>query len=685
MERKSAIASFVILATLALTRLCTAQEDPFGAAPKPAADGAKAKPPVVTEEAKPEPLAIQLLRASKPTTPRELLAAAQSALQLGRADEAKRYLAQLLTDKPSDDALAALAASYADFLLQLTQNKDLQPEGKQVAEQIYAASARVVQSSERIEQAIRQLSDPQPVVQQEALDKLAAAGVQVVNPMLKALADGKRETEHRNIRNALVELGETLESPLVGALDTDNEVLKQQVISVLARIGSRRAVPLLIRPAIDPSAPTETRQLASAGLQRITGSQPDLYESQKYLHTEINQLLHGDLQYETDADNRVQLWLWNRAVQAVEPALLTRRDAAWLLAARLASDLYVIQPRDDAARRLMLLTNLQWAKIVTGLDKPLPIGAGTAGAVAVAAGPQVVGGVLADSLKGGYTAAAIAAAEVLSQIGDRALLYAPAGEMSSLGLAITYPDRRVRLAAALAAAKIADGDSFAGAGKMVDALSWFIETSGNDTVLVAHPRGEDAQELVSFMNVLGYQAEAAYVGRQVAARAMTNPDYPFILVVGAIDSPPVLELVQWLRRDYRTARLPIGVMARGDRLQSLRDAFEDDAFTAVFPRVHSADVASIEVDRLKVIAGRNLVSADERVAQAKAAIAALTKLAQRRQTFLQYDLLRLEPTIIRALTNPSLTADAAALLALYGTPKAQAALAEMQARQLASP
>src|SRR5262249_12386510 len=153
------------LATLALSRLCAAQEDPFGAAPKPAADGAKAKPPVVKEEAKPEPLAIQLLRASKPTTARELIAAAQSALQFVRPDQAKRYLAQLLSDKPSDDALAALAASYADLLLQLTQSKDLQPEGKQVAEQFYSASARVLQSSERIEQAIRQLSDPQPVVQ----------------------------------------------------------------------------------------------------------------------------------------------------------------------------------------------------------------------------------------------------------------------------------------------------------------------------------------------------------------------------------------------------------------------------------------------------------------------------------------------------------------------------------------
>src|SRR4051812_39285503 len=179
----------VMAAALAVVSATLAQEDPFGAAPKAAAGAPKKDLDPRPSEPKPEPLAIQLLRASNPQSPRELLAATQSALQYRRPDEAKRYLAKLLTDKPSDDALAAVAASFADLLLQLTQNADLQPEGKQVAEQVYSAAARVMQSSDRVEQAIPQLSDPQPAVQQEALETLAAAGVQVVNPMLRALAD----------------------------------------------------------------------------------------------------------------------------------------------------------------------------------------------------------------------------------------------------------------------------------------------------------------------------------------------------------------------------------------------------------------------------------------------------------------------------------------------------------------
>src|SRR5262249_18143003 len=75
-------------------------------------------------------------------------------------------------------------------------------------------------------------------------------------------------------------------------------------------------------------------------------------------------------------------------------------------------------------------------------------------------------------------------------------------------------------------------------------------------------------------------------------------------------------------------------------------------------------------------AGRNLVGYEERLAQARAAISALTVLSKIPDTFAEYDLLRHEPTIIRALNNPVLSNQAAQLLALFGTPRAQAALAD---------
>src|SRR5262245_8699968 len=159
--------TFVVVSWLALQGpvlpidAALGQEDPFAAPPKPAAGAAgAAKAPVAEDSAKPEPLAIQLLRASNPTTPQELLRAAQSALQFGRPDEAKRYLAKLLADKPADESLAPLTAPFADFLMQLDRTQELQPEGKQAAEFVYSASRRIVESPERIAAAIAQLSAP---------------------------------------------------------------------------------------------------------------------------------------------------------------------------------------------------------------------------------------------------------------------------------------------------------------------------------------------------------------------------------------------------------------------------------------------------------------------------------------------------------------------------------------------
>jgi hypothetical protein len=655
-----------------------APADPFGgavpaAAPAPAA--APIAPAAAAAAAAPDPLAIQILRESNPTTPAALMDAAQAALQFGRPDESKRYLGLLLAAKPTDDALAPLAARFGEFLFQIARVKEVQPEGTQVADSILSAAQRVAQNLDRINALIPQLSAEALGERQDALGKLSQAGTAVVTPLLRVLADAGREKEHPYIRAALANLAIDTEGPLLGALETPNDSLKAQVIAVLGRMGSKRAMMHLVRPAVDPQAPAAIRETAAAALQRIIGAVPDQYEAERYLADEINRLLGGELPYRPDPNNRVELWSWDEAQKAVVPSKLPKPDAALLLATRLANDWHAMRTGDQAAQRMMLLTNLELAKVLSGLDRPLPMMAGGAGAVAVAAGPQAVNQVLADALARGRVAAAIAAAEVLEKLGDPAVLSTHNGP-SPLAEAMVHPDRRVRFAAAMAAVRLAPAASFSGASRLSQALGWFAASGSEDFVLVGHPRGEDAQSLVGFMNELGRAGQAAYLGRTLVENAVINPDIEFILISDAIDLPPVQELVQWLRRDFRTARIPVGVMARGELLDRARFAFADDPYTSVFPRIHSTEVAANEVARLSAIAGRNRASRDERTAQARAALAALATLAKTPSNFARHELLRQEPTLIRALANPALSASAAEVLGLFGSPKAQTALVD---------
>ncbi|HZN33626.1 MAG TPA: hypothetical protein VFB80_07395 [Pirellulaceae bacterium] len=647
--------------------------DPFGGAAQPGAARPAAAAPA--DPSKQDPLAIQILRDSNPRAPAELMQAAQTALKFGRPDETRRYLGLLVAAKPADDALAPLAARFGEFLFQLASTKDVQPEGKQVADGVLAAAQRVAQNIDRINALIPQLSAESLGERQDALGKLATGGSTIVTPLLRVLADPAREKEHRYIRAALVHLAIDTEAPLLGALETPNENLKTQIIAVLGRMRSHRATMHLVRPAVDPQAPSELRATAAGALQMILGASPDRYEAEKYLAQQTARLLEGELPYRPDPADRVELWSWDEAQRQVTARKLPKRDAALLLATRVASDLYALKAGDNAALRLMLLTNLDLAKTLGGLDRPLPVDAASAGAAAMAAGPTVVNQVLADALKHGRVAAAIAAAEVLEKLGNASVL-TPHDGISPLAEALKHPDRRVRLAAALAIARLAPAASFPGAGQLAPALAWFAATSGEDMVLVAHPRGEDAQSLVGFMNELGRAGQAAYIGRYLMEEAVVNPDVEFILISDAIDLPPVQELVQWLRRDFRTAQIPVGVMARSELLDRTRFAFVDDPLTTVFPRIYSTNVAAVEVARLEEIAGRNRVSRDERIDQARAALAALATLAKTPDNFARHELLRQEPLVIRALANPALSVAAANVLGLFGSPRAQTALVD---------
>jgi hypothetical protein len=649
------------------------EPDPFGAGGKPAT-GAKTEAAV--DLTKTEPFPIQVLRESNPTSPRELMRAAQAVLQFGRPDECKQYLAKLLASKPTDESLAPLTSSFGDFLFQLSRRKELQPEGRQAADLVFGAAQRTAQNPDRINALIAQLSAPSPGERQEAVDKLAASGRNIVTPMLRVLTDATREREHPHVRTALAQLSAVTELPLIGALDGAGESLKAQIIAVLGRMGSGRAAVHLVRPALDTHAPAQVRDVAVVALQKVVGAMPDRYEARRYLSNEATRLLHGELPYEADQDDNIELWSWDEAKREVSARKLPKADAAVFLAARVANDLYALNADDSAAQRLMLLTNLEWTKVVGGLDQPLPIGAGTSSSIAMQSGPRVMSQVLADAMKQERVPASIAAVEVLASLGDASVLETRSGAASPLAEAITFPDRRVRLAAALAAVKLAPGASFPGAGRVTQTLGWFIGASGGSYVLVGHPRGEDAQTIVGFINGLGYEGQAAYSGRTFVAEATANPDFEFILVSDAIDSPPVKEIAQWLRRDFRTARVPLGIMARGEHLAALRDAFSDDRFTLVFPGLHSTAVAAVEVEKLKVLGGRNLVGRDERIAQARAALTALATLARDENSFATYELLRQEPVVVGALYNPALAADAANVLALYGTPKAQAVLVD---------
>jgi hypothetical protein len=376
-----------------------------------------------------------------------------------------------------------------------------------------------------------------------------------------------------------------------------------------------------------------------------------------------------------DPDGLVEMWSWDEAARAVVSRKLPSGDAALLLASRLAADRAALEPSSPDAQRMHLVTTLELAKVLGGLDQPVQIPADSpAGRALQGVSTETLNAVMADAIKLGRIPPILAAAEVLAQAGDANVLTSAGPSESPLALALRHPDRRVRRTAALSILKLKPQVAFPGISRTLEPLAQVIRTTGASRVLIGHPRGEEAQTLVGFMNDLGLEGDVAYTGRRLAELATTGPDFEIILISDAIDGPPVAELVQWLRKDYRTAGIPIGVMATTEALYDLRYAFVNDPLTAVFPRLHSSEVARGEVEKVVALAGRNYISVTERTRQAQEALAAFAEIAARRDARSLWDILRHEPALIAALDNPALSGGTSAVLARLGTPKSQTAL-----------
>ncbi len=655
-------------------------QDPFGAEPA-AAPGAPKAPAAALPEEK-LPLVIQQLRDSNPQTPKAILLAANAALQFGDPAEAKRYLTQFLAAKFPADQLAVVPHQVGtSLLLHFAASEKLQPEGKEVARIVQeAAYARATDAAE-IDKTIKLLSNPSLNIRQLALEKLGESGTHVVTPMVRVLADNARQAEHRYVRVALAHLAASTEQPLIGALEIPDEQVRAQIVAVLGRMRARPAVMHLVRPAVDPAAAPQLREVAAVSLQKIIGSAPDRYEAERFLSEQIQSLLAGDLPYEPNVDGLIEMWSWNDETKSVESRKLPRGDAALLLAARLTADLAALNPQSATARRMKLLTSLELAKVLRGIDQPLDRSENSAvgnalGGVPKDEQPSVLNAVLADALMLNRTPALLAAAEVLGQLGDAGVLTSAGAGESPLARALKHTDRRVRLTAALAILNLNPRVAFPGASRVLNPLASAIRTTGASRAIIGHPRGEEAQTLVAYVGSLGFEAEAAYTGRRLFELAASGADYELILISDAIDAPPLKELVQWLRKDYRTAGIPVGVMARSEDLQSLRYAFEKDPLTTVFPRIYSAEVAASDVAQVVASAGRNYESRDERLAQAHLALAAIGKLAETPEGLSLWNLLRHEEALIEALDNPALSAAAAGVLGRLGTPTSQKALVD---------
>jgi HEAT repeat protein len=610
-----------------------------------------------------------------PTKPPELMFAVRSLFDIGRTDEAKYFLIQLMEAKPSDQLLAQFYSEYGEALFyRLGQDHRMTPEGEQFAQTVLGAAHRSAHDPARIQNLVSELSSTSPARRHQAIDSLRRLEWSAVTPLLHALADPSRADEHPQIRTAITQMGDFLLDPMLGAMETPDEALRKQVIQVLGQFRSTRALVALVGPLADPDSSKELREAVAEAVVAIVGQLPDRQQVTRFLFDRANAYLDGMLPGRLDFEDRVAIWTWDADKKTSVQIRLAARDASLLVASRLARDLYRLEPGNVDYRRLYLVTNLHWAKQSGGLGRPLDLGQGSLGAQLAAVGSEAVEDALTYAMETRRHVAATAAAELLGRLGDPGLLQSSGGRPRPLVLALLHSDRRLRMAAAEAILQIDPQSAYAGSSYVTDALGYFIGTVGTRRALVVHPRLENSQTLVGLLLELGFEADSASTGREAFRLAARHPDYEFALISDAVDRPSAAETIQMFRKDPRTGKLVIGLMGRQDTLQAAESFAETDDLVLAFPQPLDQAGLTFQAGRLLRLAGQDLVTYEERLDQAARAMKHLLRLTEQPTVYDFYDFHRLTAALEAALASAPLAAQAATLLGRLGSPEAQRAL-----------
>ncbi len=646
--------------------------------------------PLWAEEAPPQPKppaaapsredpAVAGILATRPATPKQQVRAAKLLADLGRPDLARPLLKQALDAKLDAAQLADLGAEFGSpMFAEMAMRADLAPEGRQLADAVLQAVKQRIEDPQRLAALVKQLQDPLEEQRYRALAGLVEARGASVNPLVAALADPARAAEHHNVRAALARLQSDAVGPLRGILESGDPLLAAQAADILGAMGARDAVLDLLLPFASEKSDPRVRAAAGTALMRLVGKLPEGAEAAGLLARMAREYFDGRRSAKADVEGRAQVWEWDAAKKQVVGRELPVAEVNRKLGARLAREAFALAPDDGQVRLLYLATMLEEAKHQNGLDKPLPSGEGTPAAKAAAFGVDTIDAVLKLAMETDHPAAAAAAAEILGRSGKADEVLRRGSGPAPLALALRSGDRRLRMAALAAILQLKPGGPFPGSSYVPEALAFFVSTSGSRRVMVAAPSTQAATSLTAYLVPLGYEVHPATNGREAIRKLIASADYEMVFLDASLSTPPPDLLIQELRRDGRTARLPVGVFAAEGMLEKAQRMVRGDRLAVAFPRPYSAETAKWEIGDVVKLAGPDEVPFAERQRQAAQAIAWLAELSA--HTPCPYNLQTVEDAARAALYVPHLGAQAAAMLANLGTPASQAALVDLASR-----
>lgn len=499
----------------------------------------------------------------EPKTPEEMFAATLAMVDLVRMDLAALYLEQFEAAQPDDELLLKLRDKYGmgDFI-KLSHIKELQPRATELLERMVQVARSQSEDPVYITGLIQRLIN-EPAKRDIVVSELRNLGVNAVPEILKQMGQDDDLSHQDLYTDTLLKMGRQVIPALIGTFDAPIDSIRQTAFDVLARLNAQEAVAYLWFPASDQNQPAGIQSAARTALAALVTGNParvdrlSTVDASNEIRRLAKLLYRNRYPLQLDDDGKVTIWSWSQEKGTVVHTSYEARFASLLLASRFAAQHLALSPESAESQQLYLATLLGLEVAKNGWERPRLSTPGSAIYLASTAGPGTVKNVLTEALEAGQSGTAVAAIEVLGQIGGREQLSSEYGLKSPLIAALNSPDPRVQFAAATTILKLNPDSPFRYSNRVVNILGRAANDPGKARILIIDADELRANLTAGYVTNAGYEGVVASTGKDGFELAATSAGIEGVIIHVNCIRWALKQTLANFRADSRTASLPI--------------------------------------------------------------------------------------------------------------------------------
>ncbi len=498
---------------------------------------------------------------------------------IGRFQYADANFKALIDANPDPVALLELARQNPnrhDILVKLIGNADVGPSAGEFLKLLGRGEQILRTDANEIVANIAKLGG-RPRMVYNATNRLKDAGEYAVPHLIKALQDSSRSNLHAAIIQVLPKIGRDALNPICMALGMDDDVTRKILIRTAVEIHYKQAAPYLAKLVEDASQSGDVRAEAqqavgSLGVAGSVGLASLFLELAEHYYNDVDSLKADS---KSDEANVWYLRGADLKFRSVPRAIFND-----IMAMRCCEEALLASPGTEAATALWLAANTRReAKLGLDVESVEPDALAAKDSTRPADFPRAIYFLRAAGARYNHLVLGrgFADRDAGVALGAIAALSDTAGEPSLVGAenikqpliqTLSFPNRQVRIKAALALGRALPASAFSGSQNVMPVLAEALLQSDRRAALIIDADDNIKNKFQALFRAAGYDCALGsnlYEGLQNGKRANLT-SFDVALLGSDIESPNLDASVSELRKQFASAATPILIVTKADDL-----------------------------------------------------------------------------------------------------------------------